>query len=447
MPSLEHSSSVGTLRTGIRHVVVDAGPLIKRSLQGLSGSDNDTKFYTTASILAEVRDRESRLGLQGLVVDLVVRIPSQTALNEVSRFAQLTGDSSVLSANDVQILALAWMLEKEMHGVDHLKETPVMGLVGGRTAKPRVKGSAEEFYEEPTEGEGEGEGEGEEERLEEVKEMIMESVEANVEEKEQDATPEAPKPKRKTRRGGAKNKNKSNLVASSLSSDALINEDSANQMGVDSHEKYLVDTSITAMITDNVDGDFVEPLASTLIRDAPADNGAPESDLVKDLNRLILESCDTDFFSNLAHPEDSQQTTTTAVDSDSGSDSEGWITPTNIRRFQATGYAESANLKESTKFISTVATITSDFAIQNVLMQMGLQLLDIDGMVIKKIKNWVLRCHACFKYALFYPLPTPLLTSPLTTGLQRTWASSFVRPVEMLPSCEYRVLLMPTPGN
>jgi RNA-binding protein NOB1 len=42
--------------------------------------------------------------------------------------------------------------------------------------------------------------------------------------------------------------------------------------------------------------------------------------------------------------------------------------------------------------------MTADFAMQNILLQMGLNLVGLEGRRIEKIKTWVLRCHACFKY-------------------------------------------------
>jgi RNA-binding protein NOB1 len=43
------------------------------------------------------------------------------------------------------------------------------------------------------------------------------------------------------------------------------------------------------------------------------------------------------------------------------------------------------------------AVATTDFAMQNVVLQMNLELLSVDGMKIRKVKSWVLRCGACFK--------------------------------------------------
>ncbi|KAG0461999.1 hypothetical protein HPP92_020475 [Vanilla planifolia] len=44
---------------------------------------------------------------------------------------------------------------------------------------------------------------------------------------------------------------------------------------------------------------------------------------------------------------------------------------------------------------STVACITSDYAMQNVILQIGLRVLAPGGMQIRKMHRWVLRCHAC----------------------------------------------------
>jgi len=43
------------------------------------------------------------------------------------------------------------------------------------------------------------------------------------------------------------------------------------------------------------------------------------------------------------------------------------------------------------------ACATTDFAMQNVLLQMNLILLSTNGMRIRRLKSWVIRCGACFK--------------------------------------------------
>ncbi|CAI9772703.1 unnamed protein product [Fraxinus pennsylvanica] len=46
---------------------------------------------------------------------------------------------------------------------------------------------------------------------------------------------------------------------------------------------------------------------------------------------------------------------------------------------------------------SSVACVTTDFAMQNVLLQMGLRLVAPGGMQIRELHRWVLKCHACYK--------------------------------------------------
>ncbi|XP_066570216.1 RNA-binding protein NOB1 [Amia ocellicauda] len=68
-----------------------------------------------------------------------------------------------------------------------------------------------------------------------------------------------------------------------------------------------------------------------------------------------------------------------------------WITPSNIKQLQVDmGTCETpADVK--------VGCLTTDFAMQNVLIQIGLHVLSVNGMLIKQARNYILRCHACFK--------------------------------------------------
>ncbi|XP_064872448.1 RNA-binding protein NOB1-like [Oncorhynchus nerka] len=79
-------------------------------------------------------------------------------------------------------------------------------------------------------------------------------------------------------------------------------------------------------------------------------------------------------------------------DEDEEEDGGGWITPSNIKQVQMeTGiWASPVDVK--------VACLTTDFAMQNVLIQIGLHVLSVNGMLIKQARNYILRCHACFKW-------------------------------------------------
>ncbi|KAK4516483.1 uncharacterized protein ATC70_011455 [Mucor velutinosus] len=80
---------------------------------------------------------------------------------------------------------------------------------------------------------------------------------------------------------------------------------------------------------------------------------------------------------------------------DSDSDGGEWITPDNVDEYKAAEIGVTADeLKK--KAIMAVGCMTADFAMQNVLLQMNLNLVSAGGYRVKKIRNSVMRCHACF---------------------------------------------------
>ncbi|EKM79849.1 hypothetical protein AGABI1DRAFT_119910 [Agaricus bisporus var. burnettii JB137-S8] len=86
-------------------------------------------------------------------------------------------------------------------------------------------------------------------------------------------------------------------------------------------------------------------------------------------------------------------------------DGEGeWITPQNagIHKSKALHLLPDNDSKtkgRKTKEEETIGTgcMTADFAMQNVLLQMGLDLVSVEGKKIQRVRNYVLRCHACYK--------------------------------------------------
>jgi RNA-binding protein NOB1 len=92
-----------------------------------------------------------------------------------------------------------------------------------------------------------------------------------------------------------------------------------------------------------------------------------------------------------------QQAVSDEDSTSSESGSEGWITPSNIKKHQA----KDSNLSPSSKTSETktlqVATITGDFAMQNVFLQMNLNLLSSRTCKrITQLRQTILRCHGCF---------------------------------------------------
>lgn len=90
-------------------------------------------------------------------------------------------------------------------------------------------------------------------------------------------------------------------------------------------------------------------------------------------------------------------------------DGEGWVNPSNIKSQKAAGIGLGGPSQSQTKghyggggkaalaSKCRAGCVTTDFAMQNVLLQVGLPLLSLDGMAVRRVKQWILRCAACFK--------------------------------------------------
>ncbi|KAJ1929027.1 20S-pre-rRNA D-site endonuclease nob1 [Tieghemiomyces parasiticus] len=77
-------------------------------------------------------------------------------------------------------------------------------------------------------------------------------------------------------------------------------------------------------------------------------------------------------------------------------DDDGWITPANLAFKQAQDSGALPDLNSTPKGPLSVACATTDFAVQNVALQIGLNLASVSGYAIKHLKTRVLRCFSCF---------------------------------------------------
>lgn len=85
------------------------------------------------------------------------------------------------------------------------------------------------------------------------------------------------------------------------------------------------------------------------------------------------------------------------TNAESDSESDGWITASNLRKKQAQDESGASETTSKPQPILQVATMTGDFAMQNVLLQMNLNLLSTATCKrISHIRQTILRCHACF---------------------------------------------------
>ncbi|KAI0396759.1 Nin one binding Zn-ribbon like-domain-containing protein [Xylariaceae sp. FL0594] len=86
---------------------------------------------------------------------------------------------------------------------------------------------------------------------------------------------------------------------------------------------------------------------------------------------------------------------TPEVNEEEDDDEDGWITPSNLKKHQVKDQQSSP--EQPTQRVLKAALLTSDFAMQNVLLRINLNLVSPSLSRITRVKTWVLRCHGCFK--------------------------------------------------
>lgn len=118
--------------------------------------------------------------------------------------------------------------------------------------------------------------------------------------------------------------------------------------------------------------------------DCDLNNTDSDDEIVDDILKPVLQHDNSDYGSDV---EEEGETNDDCTDDD-----EGWITPGNINL--AKKQIDSDLLDET---VSKVACITTDFAMQNVLKQMNLNVAALDGRMIKQLRTFILRCHTCYK--------------------------------------------------
>jgi len=74
----------------------------------------------------------------------------------------------------------------------------------------------------------------------------------------------------------------------------------------------------------------------------------------------------------------------------------GWINPDNVEEY-TTAWAEIVDGQNESDQTYKVACLTLDFAMQNVILQMNMNLVSVDGMAINSCQKWIKRCLSCRK--------------------------------------------------
>jgi RNA-binding protein NOB1 len=134
-----------------------------------------------------------------------------------------------------------------------------------------------------------------------------------------------------------------------------------------------------------------EPPLKTV--DEGAQESRQEESVELEVERLSL---DPNIVESIQHSESSPEDRNPSADDESDGDSDGWITPSNLKKHQARDNATLMSQQPTQKFLRS-ALLTDDFAMQNVSLQINLNVLSSSLSRITHLKTYILRCHGCFK--------------------------------------------------
>ncbi|XP_077983472.1 RNA-binding protein NOB1-like [Glandiceps talaboti] len=371
----------------VAHVIADSGAFIKNApIQEVAEN-----VYAIQDVISEIRDSATKKRLAVLPYEIQYREPSSEHILTVREFAKKTGDYPSLSAVDIRLMALAYQLTKEHIGIDHLKSEPDKQTTWSSSSRPLEKPTnIAGWYLPPksnvkqTSPELQGDVDNVNTRLEDV--SIDEDIHSNEKTKEGNVIEEIQ----------SKNisKTNSNNVESEVSEGVAVEEKhkdclSGEVLEKSTEERTQNEGGLESNYNKVDEQDTVNEQASVEHDDKEQKQSSHHQKDKGDQEQGDSEGEDGDDDEGDDDDEEEEEEEEEEEDDD---DDGGWITPKNIHKVKA----EINDNLQPLESVS-VACMTADFAMQNVLIQMGIPVLAISGMLIKRAKSYVLKCHACFK--------------------------------------------------
>lgn len=90
----------------VHTLVLDAGPILKNTPPLSTLLARSEELITTPAVVREIRDPDARARVETLYLPfLKQRSPNPKSVNILSEFARKTGDRTVLSKTDIEVLA------------------------------------------------------------------------------------------------------------------------------------------------------------------------------------------------------------------------------------------------------------------------------------------------------------------------------------------------------
>ncbi len=335
-------------------------------------ADEEVQFFTTSDVIQEVKDPNARMRLKLLEDVITLRMPSKEALSAVIEFAKASGDFATLSVTDLRVVALARMLEFERNGTEFLKLNPDVPFI---TASRGIPAHV----------------------LDEMEEAERREQEANAEETPEDewTTVAMKRPPNVKKTKKKKKKGQKTVPLSTAEPRGQLEQvepvaphltesvaDCNTRIAIESDCSSKLEDGRSAEGTNNAENASIAKIMPDL-EDVDHAEHAHDVEVTHNAentyNEEVVPNADDEIFDS--------------VENASDSDNEGWITSENVDTYLAQSREDQDAQPEDDL---RVGCVTTDFAMQNILLQMGIKIISTDGRrVIRQIRRYVLRCHAC----------------------------------------------------
>lgn len=325
------------------------------------------EYYITEGVIKEIKDESTRRKLNSILPLLKVEHPEEKDLAFVKYFSKQTGDFSTLSEVDLELIALTYMLHRKFGDVSELRSEPLETIYKyedidfdysrqnkhsdkkQRRLKKKNVEILEEEEEEPMDDVSDKSKSEMRNRTEiETTETVSEEEEEEVNEQELEL----------------KEVDEKELEEDNIKREDEIENTKEEEMEEGEEEKE----ESCRRITD----DIKNRLEHTT-------NNVEEMKIGR---RKRITGCKT-------IEEEIVLLSSTDEEKEEDDGNGTWININNIDTYNI-------NLDKNERFVVQVACITTDYAMQNVLYQLGLHVITVDGYKIKSINLWGFFCTSCY---------------------------------------------------
>ncbi|KAF2078412.1 hypothetical protein CYY_000279 [Polysphondylium violaceum] len=339
------------------HLVVDTNAIIS----GVRLETLGKELWTIPEVLEEVIDSRSKEFLDHFPFEIKTRQPSPQSVAAVTEFSRLTGDYPSLSVVDIKIIALTYTLEAEKNGIDNIKTKPAPTPVYNNNKKKEFTPKEKKVEEKPT--------------ATTTTTTTTTTTDTTTTTEASTATP-TDKPQKKKRRQKKKPANKAATTTTTTTTGSVEKDTCCDEEEKDEEEENTVNNNNTNTISKKK-----EKKNALKVDLSKLEESEPQVD-PKEVLRQLKEK----------QREEAEERKKNRVYQE-GDEGE-WITPDNL--------AQTVSLQRciDETIHYDVGCITKDFSMQNVILQMNLNLLSVDGLVIKQVKQFVLKCVACLNFTL-----------------------------------------------